>query len=141
MEEALSTMMLKDMMLDEQSVDLTKLDVALRDLWQRARAKCESPEEPLSRALTLNYIAVCNQADVAQHDELLARVLMRHPCRAFLVTLDETCTDITGSVTADIRQQGKGLVMVLERIAIRSSFQLNDSPSSFAGTGDIGAVL
>lgn len=111
------------MMLEEQSVDLTKLDVALRDLWQRAREMCESPDEPLSRALTLNYIAVCAAADVAQHTELLERVLLRHPCRAFLVTLDERASEITGSVTADVRQQGKGRVMVMERIAIRSSLQ------------------
>jgi len=111
------------MLLEERTSDLTKIDTALRELWQRARAECDSPEEPLSRALTMNYIGVSEKRDALRHEEMLQRVLARHPCRAFMITLDEDAETIVASVTADLRQQGKSRVMVLERISLQCSLQ------------------
>jgi len=105
------------MLLDERGADITRLDEALRGLWRQALECCDS-EEPLNRALTMNFIAVCGKDGVAEQEELLQRLLVRHPCRAFLVDLDGDASEITASATANVRKQGNGHVMVLERIRL-----------------------
>ena len=110
-------------LLDERRSDVTELAQALRALWQQALQRCQTPDEPLNRALTMNFIAVCDRAREAELDRLVQRLLVRHPCRAFVVSLDDAHADLTASVTADVRRQGNGCDMVLERIKLHTTLR------------------
>ena len=104
------------LMLDEPVADLTQLDRALAKLWQTAHEHGRRDEEPLNRALTMNFIGVFDGTGETDADEILARLSVRHPSRAFVLHLDPTAAGITATVSADIRQAGKGRVMILEKI-------------------------
>lgn len=105
--------------LEEQRVPITGIGDALRNLWRRASA--EDPQLPLHRALTMNFIAVTDTAHEPQLQEVLERILIRHPCRAFLVLLDEEVHGLQATVASQIRTLGASRVTVLEMVHLRST--------------------
>jgi glucose-6-phosphate dehydrogenase assembly protein OpcA len=91
---------------------------SLRGLWQL----CRSDEASLSRALTMNLVVVAPAAESAHMHEALDRLLRRLPCRAFLVLLEPGNRTVTAEVSGATRTAGSACEIVLEQIALHTSF-------------------
>ena len=70
----------------EVPADITRLEQSVAELWSRARE--QHCDETLTRALTLNLVAVTDRAHEAELATVVERLLVRHPCRLFLVVVD-----------------------------------------------------
>ena len=73
-------------MTDTVPVPLHGIERALEDAWQDANTHSQTP---VGRTLATTLIAVAQRRDEAALDERLERVIQRHPCRAFVVLLDD----------------------------------------------------
>lgn len=104
-----------------EAVPLTRIPEALAGLWKKCRP--ESAEISLSRALTMNFVAVtrCDTEECLQ--ETLGDILARHPCRAFFVSVDDTSDELTAEVSGESRGRGDCQEIVLERIDLRGAFR------------------
>ncbi len=98
-------------------VPLRGIPDALRSLWDLCRPA--QADETLSRALTVNLLAVAPFAEAAGLRDTVTQLLRRLPCRAFLVLFDperrELCADVQGAT----RSAGKAREIVLEQIELR----------------------
>ena len=101
--------------IERQHVAITDLPSALSELWAQIE---HSEATPLSRALTANFIGVTRSADEDALRAALDRLLVRHPCRAFLVVLDESCTEVRGELAARIRRDRRSRQTILEQIRV-----------------------
>jgi glucose-6-phosphate dehydrogenase assembly protein OpcA len=98
-------------------VDPQQLENELRSAWQRARLV---DDRTLYRGMTLNLIGVAPADRQSELEEALEGLLVRHPCRAFLVLLDETVTQPTMQVHVRVNEEASSRQLVLERILIRT---------------------
>jgi hypothetical protein len=96
--------------------DLAKLSHSLRNLWNEIEA--QDSTRPLSRAFTMNFVGVVDEADAPSFREAFARVVLRHPCRAFLVELQDDGFGLSARVAAEAKTEGLGRRTVLEEITL-----------------------
>lgn len=104
-----------------EAVPLTRIPEALAGLWRRCRP--DDDDITLSRALTMNFVAVTRCETESCLQDAVGDLLQRHPCRAFLLTVDETCGEPTAGVAGESRRQGRCQEIVLERVGLRGSFR------------------
>ena len=102
-----------------RAVATAHLPVALREQWRALEEA--AGERPLSRALALNLIAVAERANEGELQAALSRVLLRHPCRAFLLVLEGAGAKapIAAALGALARDSGIGRLVLLEQILLR----------------------
>ncbi len=100
----------------EIAPDITSLEQGVADLWKHARE--QRPGETLTRALTLNLIAVTDRKRQPDLRAAIDRLLLRHPCRLFLVIIDSQQQDITAKLSAEIQELRNCIQMVLERLTL-----------------------
>jgi glucose-6-phosphate dehydrogenase assembly protein OpcA len=100
-------------------VAIHELAVGLRELWRALEEA--AGERPLSRALALNLIAVAERECEAELQAALERVLLRHPCRAFVLLLDASGATpaMAATLGAHVRDSGIGRVVLQEQITLR----------------------
>jgi hypothetical protein len=98
-------------------VALGELPRALAQLWRQVEATARGL--PLSRALTMNFIGVADAGGEEPLREAVDRLLVRHPCRAFLVVLDESVQP-TAALAARTLDAKSGRQTVLEQITLRT---------------------
>ncbi len=112
MAEALTT-------IDRQHVEVTDLPGALADLWAQIEA---SESEPLIRSLTLNFIWVTRREHEPDLSDAIERLLTRHPCRAFVVVLDDGDgeANLSAQLGAVIRRGKRSRQTVLEMIRLET---------------------
>ena len=104
---------------ERTAVPIESIGPALADLWEEFEDT--EQETPLGRILTLNLIGVVHRSDEQLVLEARSRLLTRHPCRAFLVILDENHGEITSEVAAETRVLSSCRQMVLEQVTLRSN--------------------
>ena len=104
---------------ERTAVPIEKIGPALAELWEEFVDT--EQETPLGRILTLNLIGVVHGSDEKRVIEARSRLLTRHPCRAFLVLLDESCGEITAEVAAETRVLRSCRQMVLEQVTLRGN--------------------
>ena len=104
---------------ERTAVPIESIGPALADLWEEFVDT--EQETPLGRILTINLIGVVHKSDEQRVLEARSRLLTRHPCRAFLVLLDESCGEITSKVAAETRVLSSCRQMVLEQVTLRSN--------------------
>jgi hypothetical protein len=101
----------------EKPVAVGAIEQEYSALW--ASLEHEEPELPLGRAMTANLILV---GEAAQQDELrfaVERVLLRHPCRAFLVLLERDTHPLAAQLALATRSYGAERIVVLELLTLR----------------------
>jgi glucose-6-phosphate dehydrogenase assembly protein OpcA len=98
-------------------VALGELPRALAQLWRQVEASAQGV--PLSRTLTMNFIGVADAAGEALLREAVERLLVRHPCRAFLIVLDETA-EPTATLAARTLDGKSDRQTVLEQILLQT---------------------
>lgn len=105
--------------IERQHVEVTALPGALAELWAQIEA---SENEPLIRSLTLNFLWVTRRAQEPGLSEAIERLLVRHPCRAFVVVLEDGDreADVQAQLGAVIRQGKRSRQTVLEMIRLEA---------------------
>lgn len=100
-------------------VPVTDIGKALARLWE----ECQDSEQgtSLSRTLTMNLIGVAHRSSEERMMAARTRLLTRHPCRAFLVFLDEACADISAEVSAETHVLRSCQQLVLEQVTLRAT--------------------
>lgn len=104
----------------ERPADPTRLEDALRRL--RCEIEESAPDRPVSRSLAVDVIAVARRDREGELRSALARVLLRHPCRAFLLLLEPDAAPgapMSASIGALTRDAGIGRALVLEQVVVR----------------------
>ncbi len=104
--------------IERQHVDVTELPVALAELWSQVEA---SDDVPICRALTLNLIAVTDAEHEDQLREAVDRLLVRHPCRAFIVIVEgDDRHGVRAELGASVRCTNRSRQTELEQITLRA---------------------
>lgn len=102
---------------ETSAVDLTRLETALCELWKDLER--QDRERPLSRALTLNLVGVWPDGDRRDAQHTLARLLLRHPCRALVLMPETSGGRLRASLVAQARPDGfLGRRLVLEQVTL-----------------------
>jgi len=85
-------------------VDVRAIDRELADLWREAAERSGSERVALSRARTLNLVAVAATPEEGLHlAEVAARISERHPARAIILMADPHAEELVAEVTAICR--------------------------------------
>lgn len=90
---------------------------ALRTIW---RDCCAGADQAVTRALTHNFVAVVDRRRAADLRHVVDELAERRPCRAFFVVVDAADGSIEVEVAGTARRQGAMLVLLLERIDLRT---------------------
>ena len=101
---------------EARATPLQKLPEAMRSLWRAAGAEIDVD---VARSLAINYVGVGMAGQEAALRGATDRLLRRTPCRAFLLLVDETVTEVAATVAAAARCSGSTHDIVLEEIVIR----------------------
>lgn len=96
--------------------DLTR---SFYELWEQA----EEAHPGLTRALTQNLVVVTDTGHHEELEEVISGFLARHPCRAFLLTLEEGKPGLSVTLCAGIGDRGKDRLMMLEKLALTGGWQ------------------
>lgn len=97
-------------------VPLHGIERALEDAWQDANTQSQTP---VGRTLSTTLIAVAQRRDEGALDELLERVVQRHPCRAFVVLLDDAPEASLEASLATRLGRADTATIVHERVTLR----------------------
>jgi glucose-6-phosphate dehydrogenase assembly protein OpcA len=99
-----------------QRVAAAAIPAALRAIWR----DCCGDEAgvDVSRALTCNFVAVADAAQLAGLRLAIDTLASRRPCRAFLVAVADSGTAMTAEVSGAMRTHGAARDLVLEQIEL-----------------------
>ncbi len=97
-------------------LEVSALGRGLRSSWEEQERVSDMP---ITRSLTLNLIAVSH----AEHEQRLLtaieRLLVRHPCRSFLIIIDDTATKLCAQLKSYTRQHRLNRSLQLELVHLR----------------------
>ena len=101
-----------------QQVAIGELPEALAILWRHVEESDQT--RPLARTLTMNFVGVTDAAGEERLRAAVDRLLVRHPCRAFLVVLDDRASALSATLSARTLDARNNRQTVLEQIVLRA---------------------
>ncbi len=104
------------MLAAEKPVGLTRIDREYAALW--TSLEHDEPELPLGRAITANLIVVGDASDEDALIYTIDRVLLRHPCRAFLILRSDRAEALTAHLGIGLRPADTERIVVVELLTL-----------------------